>query len=92
MAINTLGPAGTIDLTGGVHSQWFTEVYNVKGIATQPEKMEKQGMARQGKEPAWRKVFLKNLAETGNVSNSCYVASITRPGAYKARKYEASRL
>ena len=40
MAINTLGPAGTIDLTGGVHSQWFTEVYNVKGIATQPEKME----------------------------------------------------
>ena len=49
-------------------------------------------MARQGKEPAWRKVFLKNLAETGNVSNSCYVASITRPGAYKARKYEASRL
>ena len=43
-------------------------------------------MARQGKEPAWRKVFLKNLAETGNVSNSCYVAGITRPGAYKARK------
>ena len=29
---------------------------------------------------------MKNLAETGNVSNSCYVAGITRPGAYKARK------
>ena len=43
-------------------------------------------MARQEKEPGWRKVFLKNLVETGNVSNSCYVASITRPGAYKARK------
>ena len=43
-------------------------------------------MARQGKEPAWRKVFLKNLAETGNVSNSCYVAGISRPGAYQARK------
>ena len=42
-------------------------------------------MARRGEEPAWRKPCLTNLAETGNVTNSCYVAKITRPGAYKSR-------
>ena len=47
-------------------------------------------MARKGKEPAWRPVFLEHLAVTGNVTQSASVARITRPGAYKARKADAA--
>ena len=45
-------------------------------------------MAKRGKEPGWRKVFLKHLSETGNVTKSCSIARITRPGAYKSRKLD----
>ena len=47
-------------------------------------------MARRGKEPAWRKIFLRYLAESGNITEAAYLAGVTRQAAYKVRKVDAA--
>ena len=46
-------------------------------------------MIKKRKVPAWRAIFLRYLALTGNVTESSSLAGVTRQAAYKIRKEDA---